>query len=170
MVKEILKGKEFLATLTADEMLWVVDSLATNAWNSHVVDRVLGNKMDFAEGEHELFIDQWKKDFSKKGNKHLLGILEDEFRGVEIKIGINIAGKQKDLSGLSDKILSVFQFALTNPIPPHLVKPFNDILEYGGISPADFSSVSSMTQMPQNQQMQPSPVQPKSLQLNQPIA
>jgi hypothetical protein len=63
-------------------------------------------------------------------------------------MGINVAGKQKDLAILSDKLLSVFQFVLANPAGfqqamqiPALAKSFSDILEFSGLSQVDFSSL-----------------------------
>src|SRR6185436_1323872 len=117
-------------------------------------------------------------DFNKKGNRHLIEILEGEFEDIEIKMGINIAGKQKDLVNLSDKILSIFQFVFTNPQGfvqamqiPGLSSAFNDILEFSGISPANFAALiqanpqQALMQQPQQPQ-QPQPQQP--LVLNQP--
>ena len=45
----------------------------------------------------------------------MLEILKDEFKNIDIKMGINVAGKQKDLVNLSDKLLSIFQFIFANP-------------------------------------------------------
>ena len=89
--------------------------------------------------------------FSKKGNKHLLGILKDEFKGIEIKMGINIAGKQKNLGLMTDKVLSIFQFVFANPQGfqqvmqiPGMSQGFNDILEFSGMSQVDFSNIAQL--------------------------
>lgn len=178
MKKGILKGKKFLATLTADEMEWVSDQMAVHAWNKYCVDKVLDDNGNFVEGEKEMFLEQYKLDFKKKGNKHLLEILKGEMDGVEIRMGINIAGKQKDLAGLSDKVLSIFQFVLGNPqiqqtmqAIPGLAKSFNDIMEFSGISPVDFSTFTSGMQQIQQMtpQMMKSVAQPMATSSPQPV-
>lgn len=149
MKREILKGKKFIASLSVEEIEWVADQITTNETNRMVIDRILDGK-----GISQEEIDAYKQlaldNFKKKGNQHLLEILEEDFKDVEIRMGINIAGKQKDLAGLSDKVLSIFQFVIGNPNAqqmmqqvPGLAKAFNDILEYSGISPVDFSMVTN---------------------------
>lgn len=163
MKKEILKGKKFLATLSTEEMSWMADQLATNAVNARIKEIILNGKMITKE-EQDTMTQLFKQDFMKKGNKHLLEILKDELEDVEIKMGVNIAGKQKNLSNLSDKVLSILQAAMTNPQFKQnleangMLENFNDLLEYSGMSPANFAAV---TQMQQNPQAVPSPIQPQ---------
>ena len=108
--------------------------------------------------ERDLMMQTFKTNFMKKGNKHLLEILKGEFKDVALGIGINVAGKQKNLAGLSDKILSIFQFITANPqgfqqamANPAISKSMNDILEYSGLSPVDYASLQA--------QPIPSPIQ-----------
>lgn len=171
--KEILKGQEFLATLTSEEMAWISDQLAEN----YVIKKQLEEALDFQElTDKEILRQQFFKEYAKKGNKLLLKILKDEFRDIEIKIGINVAGKQKDLFGLSDKILSTFQYIMANPQGfvqamqiPGLSKSFNDILEYGGISQVDFAQIMNMPQPQAPQAPQEAQPQLSPLQLNAPV-
>lgn len=161
MVKEITKGKEFLASLTSDEMMWVSDQMADNYAHKKQIEDLFAMRIP---QDKEIYKQEFREQFKKRGDRHLIKILKEEMRGVEVKMGINIAGKQKDLVGLSDKILSVFQFALTNPVPQHLQKSFNDLLEYGGLSPVDFSAIlNAPVAQPLPPQGQPTP-----LTLNQP--
>lgn len=149
MKKEILRGKKFLATLDMEELEWVSDQLSTNLTNRMVIDRILEDKM-ITQEEIDAYKAQLQLDFKKKGNKHLIEILKGEAEDIEIRMGINVANKQKDLAGLSDKILSIFQFVIANPQAqqamqqiPGLAKSFNDILEYSGISPVDFATLTT---------------------------
>lgn len=71
-------------------------------------------------------------------------------------MGINIAGKQKDLAMLSDKLLSIFQYIFTNPAGfqqamqmPALSKAFQDILEFSGLNQADFATLMMAQGQPQ---------------------
>lgn len=174
MVKDIVKGKSFLATLTAEEMSWVRDQLAINYANSRIKERVLDFEKDMpTKAEVEELKTFFKKEFGKKGNKILAEILKDEFKGIEIKMGINVANKQKDLVNLSDKILSIFQFIFSNPQAfqqamqvPALAKSFQDILEFSGLNQADFLSLIEPPEQPP-QEAQPQQPQPQ-IALNQP--
>lgn len=152
MTREILKGKKFLATLSTEELSWVADQMATNLANKKIkeISFDITRKMP-TEEERQQMTDTFKEEILSKGNKHLLEILADEFDGIEIKMGVNIAAKQKDLAGLSDKLLSIFQFIFQNPQGfqqamqiPALAKSFENLLEFGGMSIADFSSVLKM--------------------------
>ena len=148
MKKEILNGKKFLATLTTDELKWVSDRLAENFANRQINEAVLGGKLP---EDRETLKQQFLADFSKKGNKHLLEILKGEFKDVEVKMGINVAGKQKNLAVMTDKILSIFQFVFSNPQGfqqvmqmDGMASAFNDILEFSGINGVDFSELGQL--------------------------
>lgn len=161
IVKEISKGKEFLATLSNEEINWVSEKLAVNYATSKLMEDMFNGKLVTKEMQDQM-IEQYKQDFLKKGSKHLLKILKGELQDASIRMGINIANKQKNLANLSDKILSIFQFVFTNPQGfqqamqiPALAKAFEDILEYSGMSSADFSTFMSAPQMQQIQNESP---------------
>src|SRR3990167_2328348 len=109
--------------------------MATNAVNKRIKDIVLFGKRPTKE-EQVALTQVFKKDFLKKGNKHLVEVLKGEFKDIEVKIGINVANKAKNLGVLNDKIFSIFQFIMANPQGfvqsmqvPAIAKSFNDILE-----------------------------------------
>jgi len=148
MVKEILGGKEFLATLTSEELTWVSDQLAENHTNREILEAIVAGR---EPGDKEALKQEFLESFSRGGNKKILKILKDEFRGINVRMGINIAGKQKELAAISDKLLSVFQFILSNPQAfqvamqnPSLAKAFNDIMEFSGLNPSDFSMLATL--------------------------
>jgi len=164
IVKEIMKGQKFLATFSVEEMNWVADQLAENLADKRAKDMIIYEGKIVTNEDKETLKQVIRQTFMKKGNKHLTQILKDEFKDVEVKMGINIAGKQKDLVQLSDKLLSIFQYIFQNPAGfqqamqiPALAKSFENILEFGGMSIADFSS---LTQAP-NQSMV-SPMSPET--------
>ena len=145
IVRSILNGKEFLSTLSQDDFSWISDQLAENYANKTTIEDILNGKLP---REKDVLMQEFLTSFSKKGNKHVLKILKDEFRGVEVKMGINIAGKQKDLATLSDKVLSIFQFVFANPQAfqqvlklPGMERAFSDILEFSNIDPVSFSQI-----------------------------
>lgn len=166
LIKELKKDKKFWATLTPDEMRWVADQLAAKVSNEKIKKLVLAGKMVSKE-EQAMMMEVTKLTFFKRGNKQMFEILESELEGIEDRIGINIAGKQKNLAGISDRILSIIEVALVNPNfranleANGMSGAFNDLLEYSGLSPADFSTVANS---PMLSPTQPQPKeQPKLL-------
>ena len=175
MVSEITRGKKFLATLSAEELAWVGEQMSENYANSKIKEKMLKGEIVSRE-EQKQFKDTFKQTFSKKGNRQLVESLKGEFDGIEVKIGINVAGKQKDLVNLTDKVLSIFQFVFANPQGfqqamqiPALSKAFSDILEFSGLSIGDFNSLVNMP--PPEAPQEAAPGQPTSpIQLNrQPV-
>lgn len=174
IVREIVKGKKFLATLTPEELGWIAEQLAENAANQAQKRSVIDGQLP---EEKEILKQVFKERFSKKGTRHLIEILKDEFKDIEIKMGINIAGKQKDLAVLSDKLLNVFQFIFANPQGfqqamqiPALAKSFQDILEFSGMNQVDFLSLTTPQPLAQAlPQAIPQPEQ-QPMKLNQPAA
>lgn len=170
MIKEIKKGKKFLASLTTDELRWVADQMAINATNNRLKELILEGKVVTPE-EQQLYTETFKKEFLKRGDKHLIEIIGNELDGLEddLRIGIDVAGKQKDLVNLSDKYLSIMQSFMANPQgfqqamqQPALAKAFENILEFGGMSIGDFSSLLAAPQtpslIPDQTQGKPSPL------------
>lgn len=165
MKKEILKGKKFMASLSTEEMQWVREQLAENYANKQQTEDLFNGVVP---ADKELLKQKFLEDFSKKGNKHILEILKGEFEDAEVKIGINVAGKQKDLFGLTEKIFSIFQFIFANPAGfqqvmkiPGMSRKFNDILEFSGLNEVDFAAFAGMPQLqtPEGQPTpQPSPI------------
>lgn len=162
--RDILSGKKFLATLSGEELEWVAEQLAVNEWNDRFFEKAV-NAQEFQDGEMEAFIQQKKDEFRKKGTQHLLEVLKGEFEGVEMSIGINVAGKQKDLAAMSDKILSIIQFAMANPQGfemvmqmPSMADNMDTILEYSGVNPSSFYGLTKkMKELPVAQPVQPNP-------------
>ena len=137
MIKEITGGVEFLATLSSDEVQWVSDQLAENYASNKIVDDIIeGSDIETdLNAKKEIYKQDYLKQFSKKGKQVLLKLLDREFGEDDISVGINVAGKQKDLAQMSDKLLSIIQFAASNPQGfqqvmqmPGMAKAFNDIL------------------------------------------
>ena len=165
--KEILKGKKFLATLSSEEMTWVAEQLAISQANEAIKDAVLYKGKAVTKEEQDMLIQIRKQSILKQGNKQLIEILKGEFEDVEIKMGISVASKQKDLAMLSDKLLSVFQFIFANPQGfqqamqiPALQKSFENILEFSGMSIGDFSTLLQAPVMsPMQPQMEGAPQQ-----------
>lgn len=170
MIREITKGKKFMATLSTDELMWVSEQLSENLASRRIIDTILENKQDVNAETQATYKTLFKKDILKKGNKQLIEIIGDEFEGISTRIGISIANKQKNVADLSDKVLSIFQFIFQNPQGfmqamqiPALAKSFENILEFSGMSIGDFSSLMKpmeQAMLPQQAEQAPMAEQP----------
>lgn len=166
--REILKGQKFLATLTTDELEWISHTLAVRESNAIIRQSFIDGK-PYTKEEQDALIQTLKKKVQAKGNRRMIEILREDFSDVEIRIGIDIAGKQKNLVELSDKLLSILQFIYTNPPlfkqamqDKGMAKAFSDILEASNMSIADFSSIldaPAPQQAPSPNAPSPSPIQ-----------
>lgn len=149
--KKIINGTKFLSTLTAEELRWVSEIMIENQAIKQMDEMVLNGELIQADTK-EMLKEQARNEFKKVGNKWIIEILKGEFRNVEIKMGINIAGKQKNLMAMSDKILSIFQFIFSNPQGFQQIMQmdgmsdaFNDILEFSGMSAVNFSDIAKLS-------------------------
>lgn len=169
--KQITKGATFISELSLEELQYIADAMVTNETNKMLKQQILdGNIPDPAA--IQLFQQQVRDDFKKRGNKHFIEILKNDFKDAPLAVKVNIAGKQRNLAGVVDKITNIFRFAFSNPQGfaqvmqiPGMARSFNEILEYSGLSPADFSGLDKMAiSQPQPlaqgaPQGQPSPMQ-----------
>lgn len=169
IAKQITKGTKFLTELSVDEMEYVGECLVRSELNNYITEKVL-NGETFTDEEKQLKEQEIRDEFARAGNKRWLEILEGEFKGIELKVKVNVAGKQKNLAEMSDKLSKVFQLVISNPMvldDPRAAKIFAKILEYSDIDPLDFAPQSY--KKPQ-QMMQPGMEgqQPQQMQLNAP--
>lgn len=157
--KQILKGTKFLSTLDMDELQFVSKQLVVNESNKMIKERILNGELVTQE-EIELHKESVREAFRRKGEKHFIEVLKGEFKEAPLAVKINISGKQKNLAAMTDKLVNVFRFAFSNPEGfkqtmqiPGMAKAFNDLLEFSGISPVDFSAIAEQPQLqaPQGQ-------------------
>ena len=140
IAKEIAKGQEFLSSLDLDELQTVADNLVTHQANDMIKEKIL-NGEEIQDSMVEEFKQKVRTQFMKGGNKRFIKIMEGEMKGAPIDVEVDIAGKQKDLSGLTDKLVNVFRQIISAPgilDDPRMAKIFNQILESSGLSPIDF--------------------------------
>lgn len=169
--RQINSGDEFLAELDLDELQGITDAIVTNEANKVIKEKILNGEIVEKE-EMEQFKQNVRDEFVKGGNKRFIQILKDEMKDIPIDIYVNIAGKQKNLSLMTDKLVNVFRQMLSTYNPqtgtfsifddPRMAKIFNEIIEYSGLSPIDFYQRSKPSQQP----IQPQPI----AQLQQAIA
>lgn len=160
IVKEITKGKKFLATLEMEEMQKIAEQMSINESNEIVKEMILNGEVIYPE-EIEALKEQIKADFMKD-NRKFIEILKDDFKNAPLSISVNVAGKQKDLVARVDKLVNIFRQVAGNPQileVPQMQKLFNEILEASGLSPIEFGSFKLPAPQPQQMMAEPQPVQ-----------
>jgi len=155
--RKITEGKKFLANLSFDELQKVVEDLSENTANRMRNEQVLNGELP---EDKETLKQKIREGYMKKGNMQFIEILKGEMKDLPIRISINVSGKQANLAQMTDKIVNIFRFIISNPQGfaqvmqmPGMSKAWNEILEYSGLSPVDFGGIQSM-QMPQQMPQQ----------------
>ena len=167
MMKGLSSGTKFLSELTMDEMEFVAEGVANNLTNKRIVKAILRDGKFPTNDERDAIKSVIKEEFKKGGNKKFLEILKGELKYADIKVKVNVAGKQKNLPQMVDKIVNIFRFIIANPQGfaqlmqvPALQKAFAEILEYSGMSVANFQGLEKL--LP--------PAQPSQLPISEPVA
>lgn len=169
IAREITTGTEFLATLSSDEMEYVADCMARSQLHNEETEIILNGGNAYTEAERAQKAQKIREDFGRGGSKKFIRILKDEFKDVSLSVRVNVAGKQKDLAAVVDKMVNVFRQVLSNPAvlqDPKAAKVFNKLIEYSGLDPIDFGYASSVPQQPP--QPLPQPVQTQTPPAKQP--
>ena len=177
--KKVCEGMTFLSELSLEEMQYVTDALVECETEKAQKAFVLANGGQAMTPDMvDMFKQQIITQMKKKGSKHFLEILKNEFKGVSLGVKVSIAGKSKNLGKATDALVNILRFAIANPQGfmatmqiPGMGAAFNSIVEYAGLSPVDFSDLSkaqaTLAQGQPQQQGQPQP-SPQQMQPQQP--
>lgn len=163
IASKITEGATFLSELSLEEMQFVSEALAESESRKYAINRLTNGEIVLPE-EVEAYKENVKQDFAKKGNKHFIKILKGEFKKKPLKVKVNVAGKQKDLALMVDKLTNLVRELLSTYNPqtgsiaalddPRIAKLVNQMLEYSGLSPVSYAG------MPKPQL---SPIQPNQI-------
>lgn len=152
--KKICEGAKFLSELSLEDLQYVTDCIVRNKSNQKKKEALLKGEI-LNDETVKMFEQVIRDDLKQKGSKHFIEILKGEFRNVPLAVKVSVAGKSKNLAAMTDKIVNVFRFAFSNPQGfaqvmqiPGMAKSFNSILEFSGLSPADFSGLDKMANPP----------------------
>jgi hypothetical protein len=143
LVKEMNNEQEFMEELTLEELQYVADRVAIAQWNNYAKEKVL-NGQSFNAGEQESYIAKTKQDFMNGGGTRFFKLLKDELKDLPIDVHVNIAGKQKDLAGMTDKLVNIFRTVIGQPQVlqnPPIAKIFNQILSSAGLDEVNFAGL-----------------------------
>ncbi len=158
LVDEMNQGNQWISELDYKEMQWLEDQVTTGMVNKFTKEAILGGKMLSQED-----IDAYKtliQTSFKKDNKKFLETIKDEFKSIPIDVEMNVAGKQKNLQKMTDSLSNIIRQIIGAPQIlqiPGMADIFNELLETSGLSPANFSGLT--TPPPQQPQAQASPGQ-----------
>jgi len=158
---EIVKEHVFMEELSADEMEMVVEKVMINKTNEFKKNMILGLQ-EIDEDIVSLYEDKVREDVVKKGSKRFFKILKDEMKGLDLSVLTNIAGKQKNLAAMTDKMVNIFREIMGNPQlrgDSEAMKIFNQILQGSGL---DEMNIAAPVQPQQIQPPQGQPAQPAS--------
>ena len=140
---ELANEKEFFAELSLKEIQMVARNLAQKAVNRKMINLILNKKGIMTPEEQEAFSFTFQDQFKRQGNERFLKILQDEFRGKKLAVKFNIAGRQANLAQNVDKIVNVIRQVVAAPQMlenPGIADLFNQIIEFSGLNPIDFTS------------------------------
>lgn len=155
--KELEKGQRFLSILSVDEMQYLADIVINNQINKLYAEGNIGTE-EVEEKKQEL-----KAEFMKD-NRKFIEIVKEDMKDLHLSISINIAGKQKNMSSFTDKLVNIFRQIIASANPqtgqtvidtnPKMAKLFNRILETSGLEPMDFMEYSAPMQQFSTQPLQ----------------
>jgi hypothetical protein len=172
IIKKITQGAKWLSELSLEELQYVKECVVRNAVNEEAVRMVLEDGEDATPEKLDAFKQKVTEDFQKKGNKHFLEALKGEFKGLSLVPKVSVAGKSKNLGKAADAYVNLIKFAFANPMGfaqvmqiPGMAKGWNQVAEYAGLDPQDFTGIEQTAQKMQQAaqpqpQLQPSPIQP----------
>lgn len=155
LVNDMNKGQKWIGELSLDELKDLAEKASINHSNDRIKEMILSG-MDATSDTQSLMMEITKKQFMDKGTKRFLEVLKGEFAKLPIEVEVNIAGKQKDLNKISDKLVNIIRQIIATPqilTIPGMDKIFNQLLEYSGFNPVDFSNLKP-------EQLAPPPSQP----------
>ena len=152
MVREIVKGKAFLSTLTSDQMEYVMKRVPRNRAVKRQIEDILSGR---TTQDLSIYEEEEKQKLLQNGNQQVLEVLKDEFKNVKMKVKVRVSSKQKDMAQFTDKLVNVLRQYLTLPPEvkqdPVTVELLSQILEASGISPASLGKFTTALSAPTQQ-------------------
>ena len=155
---ELQKSDKWLDELTLEELQDVAERVSIKESNEKIKKMVLAGETPTQE-EIDQFRSVIKETFMKGGEKRFMEIIKDEFKDLALDIEINIAGKQKNMVDMVNKLNSLFRNLFTPgaiqalQASPELSGLLNEILEVSGMKQRNFGKPSPMQMQPQQPQM-----------------
>ena len=164
IAKALTKGTKFLSELNNDEMEYVSNCVARNSVHKENNEKVINGELPLVAEELQARIQQVKTDWLSNGNKRFIELLKDELKNVTLKVHVDVAGKNKDLAAITDRLSNMFRQIFANPAvldDPRAMKLLSKVLEYSGFSQTDLNLGDYKTPQPQQIAQQQMVAQPQ---------
>jgi len=178
IIKGITNGITFIATLDSDELQYVEQRLVDRQVHDENFNRVMALQPIMTDQEKEAFEAKVRNSFRAKGNQHFIEILKDDFKGMSVAVNVNVAGKQKNLDAMSDKLSNFMRFIFSTYDPnthtfaaledSKSLKMLQKIFEISGLEPLDLGYATPNAKMPQQIPAQQMMMQQTALPANAP--
>lgn len=149
MVADLNTGKTFSEELTLDEMMEIGEQIAKNKVEEKLKETIFNGGIITQEMKDTMLAFEMEE-FKKGGNRKFFEVIKDELKDIPMNVMVNIKGKQRAMAQNADKITNVLREVISNPQAfqqKGVGKAVNQLLEESGMSPIDFSGITSPTQM-----------------------
>lgn len=140
LAREVTDEKVFLSILSADELQEIAEKVTNNQVNNRLKRIILSGRLA-SQTVIDSFRETFFRDFVRSGNRRFLKILKKEMEDEELDVATSIAGKQKNLPLVTEKLVSLARQLLATPQmkqDPEIIKMINAILESSGLSPITY--------------------------------
>lgn len=170
LVDDMNKGVKFSETLSLDEIQEIAPKIARSRVQKDIVKMILETGKVPTLEERDQMEKIKSQEIIDKGQRQFFEIIKDELKDVPIKVFVNIKGKQRYMAQNADKITNILREVMKNPQAfstiPGISKAFNQVLEESGMSPIDFTQITTAQTQPSVQNEQ-APVEGEQLLNNQ---
>jgi len=146
LVQDLNSQESFSEILSLEELQEIAETISENKTNARAKEMILSGELVTRE-DLASFKEFSTGEFMKGGSRKFFKDFKDAFKDLPVKVLINVAGKQKDLAGNADKITNILREVMRNPQAfsqiPGVAKVFNELLESSGLSPIDFTMITT---------------------------
>ena len=146
MVAEMNRGDKWIEEFSLEEIKWIADKVSQNQGEIKKKNIILSGKI-----VRQAEIDEYKETIKQQilgRDKISIELIKDELKDIPIDVKVDVAGKQKNLTGEIDKIIMLIQTIISTRgailETPGMEKLLNQVIEYLGLDPIDFSSQRQM--------------------------
>ena len=170
MVRDMKGGLKFSEELSLEEMVEVGKVISKNQAEQKVKELILDGEM-IGEGQQEELVQFYMDNFKEGGSRKFFEVMENEMDNLPISVFINIKNKQKNMAQDADKITNIIREVMKNPQAfsqnPGISRLFNELLENSGLSPLDYTELTTPQEAAPLPQQAPQPQVQQALPVTQ---
>ena len=167
LVDEMNQGVKFSEILSLDEIQEIAPKIAKNYVQQSIKQMILETGRVPTIEERDQMEKIKIQELTSKGQRYFFEIIKGELQDVPLKVFVNIKGKQRYMAQNADKITNILREVMRNPQAfsqmPGVSKAFNQVLEESGLSPIDFTQITTAQPQPSVQTNELPPVEGEKL-------